>query len=382
MKSIGGKALSVTDGIRRIPGAKILDRYILNELAGSFFFGIMAFTIIFIAGDLLFQAANLIIEKGVSLMVVARLFVYRLPEVILLTVPMSSLLATLLTFGRLSVNSEIVAIQAAGISFRRVLRPVLGISAVLAMLSLIGNETIVPFSNRASENLMKYEILQERPSVLKERVFLKDEQNGELKRVLYLGKLRPREGLMSDILVQEFDAGKLRRISTAVRGTWRSGEWWVEQGEVFEVADAGKVNLLFRFDRQRLLLNLSPEQLEKASRRPAEMSSIELLAHINILKAQGANLLPLWVLFHLKLSVPWSAMILAVLGASIGVRTPRRGGSGIGFGLCIIIVFAYYVVMSFSRALGETGNIPPLVAAWLPNVTFLLLGALFVRKAD
>lgn len=382
MKSIGGKALSVTDGIRRIPGAKILDRYILNELAGSFFFGIMAFTIIFIAGDLLFQAANLIIEKGVSLMVVARLFVYRLPEVILLTVPMSSLLSTLLTFGRLSVNSEIVAIQAAGISFRRVLRPVLGVSAVLAMLSLIGNETIVPFSNRASENLMKYEILQERPSVLKERVFLKDEQNGELKRVLYLGKLRPREGLMSDILVQEFDAGKLRRISTAVRGTWRSGEWWVEQGEVFEVADAGKVNLLFRFDRQRLLLNLSPEQLEKASRRPAEMSSIELLAHINILKAQGANLLPLWVLFHLKLSVPWSAMILAVLGASIGVRTPRRGGSGIGFGLCIIIVFAYYVVMSFSRALGETGNIPPLVAAWLPNVTFLLLGALFVRKAD
>ena len=374
MKSTGGMSFSV--------GGKILDRYILNELSGSFVFGIMAFTVIFIAGDLLFQAANLIIEKGVSLMVVARLFVYRLPEVILLTVPMSSLLATLLTFGRLSVNSEIVAIQAAGISFRRVLRPVLGISAVLAMLTLIGNETIVPFSNRASENLMKYEILQERPSVLKERVFLKDEQNGELKRVLYLGKLRPREGLMSDILVQEFDAGKLRRISTAMRGTWKSGEWWVEQGEVFEVADAGKVNLLFRFDRQRLLLNLSPEQLEKASRRPAEMSSIELLAHINILKAQGANLLPLWVLFHLKLSVPWSAMILAVLGASIGVRTPRRGGSGIGFGLCIIIVFAYYVVMSFSRALGETGNLPPLIAAWLPNVTFLSLGALFVRKAD
>ena len=222
----------VSAGARRIPGMKILDGYIIRELAGSFVFGIMAFTIIFIAGDLLFQAANLIIEKGVSLLVVARLFVYRLPEVILMTVPMSSLLATLLTFGRLSVNSEIVAIQAAGISFRRVLRPVVGISAALAVLTLVGNESIVPFSNRASENLMKYEILQERPSVLKERVFLKDEQNGELKRVLYLGKLRPREGLMSDILVQEFDAGKLRRISTAQRGTWRSGEWWVEQGEV------------------------------------------------------------------------------------------------------------------------------------------------------
>jgi lipopolysaccharide export system permease protein len=372
----------VSAGARRIPGMKILDGYIIRELAGSFVFGIMAFTIIFIAGDLLFQAANLIIEKGVSLLVVARLFVYRLPEVILMTVPMSSLLATLLTFGRLSVNSEIVAIQAAGISFRRILRPVVGISAALAVLTLVGNESIVPFSNRASENLMKYEILQERPSVLKERVFLKDEQNGELKRVLYLGKLRPREGLMSDILVQEFDAGKLRRISTAQRGTWKSGEWWVEQGEVFEVQENGKVSLLFRFDRQRLLLNLSPEQLEKASRRPAEMSSIELLAHINILRAQGANLLPLWVLFHLKLSVPWSTLILAVLGASIGVRTPRRGGSGIGFGLCIMIVFAYYVLMSFSRALGEAGNIPPMLAAWLPNITFIVLGAVFIRKAD
>ena len=85
-----------------LPSLPLLDRLILNAAAGPFVFGVLIFTLIFVAGDLLFQAARLIIEQGVSLGVVTRLFLYRLPEVVAMTFPMSSLLSALLGFFVLS----------------------------------------------------------------------------------------------------------------------------------------------------------------------------------------------------------------------------------------------------------------------------------------
>ncbi len=367
--------------MKKKAGVGILDRFILKELSGSFLFGVTSFTMVFVAGDLLFQAANLIIEQGVSLGVVARLFIYRLPEVVMLTLPMASLLSSLLTFSRLSTNSELVALKSAGIPFHRILRPVFLASILVSLASTIGAETVVPFANRAAENLMKFEILQEKPSLLKEKVFLREEKDGLLQRVLYLGELKPKDGFMKDIVIQEFEEGRLRRISLADEGMWAGGEWWIENGQVFEVTPAGKVQSLFRFERQRLLLNLSPVQIEQASRRPSEMGSLELLAQIALMEQQGQNLAPLKVMFHLRLALPWASVVLAVLGSSLGVRS-TRAGPGIGFGLSVLIVFAYYVVMSFSRALGEAGYLPAFAAAWFPNGSFLLVGGYFARRAN
>ncbi|MDD3708076.1 MAG: LPS export ABC transporter permease LptG [Aminobacterium sp.] len=359
----------------------ILDRFILREMAGSFFFGVMAFTMVFVAGDLLFQIASLIIEKGISLCVVLRLFVYRLPEVVILTLPMACLLSALLTFGKLSANSEIVALKSSGISFQRILRPVIIGAIFVGIVALILNETVVPFSNRAAENLMRYEVMREKPSILKEQVFLRDESNGQLNRVIYIEKLQPRKGTMNNVLLQEFEGGKIKRITVGKTGLWKDGKWWINDGEVFQVAENGKVELLFRFDRQQFDLNLSPQQVEQASRKPSEMSAIELLTQIRLLQAQGGNKAPLWVLFHLRLAVPWASVVLAILGASLGVRS-HRTGSGVGFGLSVMIVFVYYVVMSLCKAFGETEHMPPFLAAWIPNVVFLLVGGYFARKAN
>ena len=111
------------------------------------------------------------------------------------------------------------------------------------------------------------------------------------------------------------------------------------------------------------------------------MSSTELLVQIALLSKEGRNLAPLKVMFHLRLALPWASVVLAVLGASLGVRS-SRAGPGIGFGLSVLIVFAYYVTMSFSRALGEAGYLFPVIAAWIPNVSFLLVGGYFARRAN
>jgi lipopolysaccharide export system permease protein len=366
----------------KLPGLRTLDRLVLREVAGPFVFGILIFTLIFVAGDLLFQAARLIIERGVPFGVVVRLFLYRLPEVVALTLPMSCLLSTLLGMTRLSDNSELVALKSLGISFRRVLRPVLAASFFVAAGALAFSETVVPFTSQAAETLMRYEILKNQSSALQEKVFLRDESGGELRRVIYLDRLDPAAGTMKGVMLHEFEGERLARTSLARQGLWKNGEWWIEDGQVFEVTEKGIVRLLFRFERQKLALNLSPAQLQRQTIRPADMSARELWSAIEETRAAGGGILRLRVLFHLRLALPWACIIMAVLGASFGASRQGRSGSSVGFGISVVIVFAYYVVMSLCRALGESGNMPPALAAWTPNAAFLAVGLFFSRRVD
>ena len=361
---------------------RLSDRLILGATAGPFLFGILIFTLIFVAGDLLFQAARLIIERGVSLGVVVRLFLYRLPEVVAMTLPMSSLLATLLGMSTLAAGSELIALKSLGIPFTRVLRPIVAASLLVSIIALSFNETVVPFTALAADRLMKYEILKNQASAVQEKVFLRDESGGQLRRVLYVDQLDTKEGVMNGVMMHDFDEGRLARTLTAQRGLWQEGQWWIEDGRVYDVNRDGEVSLLLRFERQRLALGLSPDQLQMSARRPANMSAHELWTYIRTAGTMGTDLSKLWVMFHLKLAVPWACVIMAVLGAGFGASRRGRSGSGVGFGISVVIVFAYYVVMSMCRALGEAGAIWPGLARWGPNIVFIVVALFFASRVD
>jgi len=358
-----------------------LDRYIITQTANAFVFGVLAFTVLLVAGDLLFEIADLMIERGVSLWVVSRLFIYKLPGVVVLTLPMASLLAALLTFSRLSSQSEIIAMKAAGIAFQRILRPVIAASVVVSIFAIFMNESIVPLSNKAADNIFRFEVAGEQPSLLKEQIFLRDEQGGQLKRVVYIAKLFQNRGEMQDILIQDFEEGAMSRITNAEKAYWKEGKWFLEDGKTFEVAKSGKVDLLFSFETQEMPQLLEPAKIARASRDPDEMSALELREYINIMEKQGANTAPLRVMFHLKLSLPWACVILALLGSSLGVR-PHRTGSGVGLAVSVMVVFVYYVLMSFFKSFGEAGYLPPLVAAWMPNLLFFAYALRLAFRAN
>ncbi len=361
----------------------LLNKLILGACAGPFMFGILIFVLIFVAGDLLFQAARLIIEQGVSLGIVLRLFFYRLPEVIVMTIPMSSLLSTLLGMSTLNGGSEIIALKSLGIPFTRILRPVFFASVMISIIGFGLNETVVPFGAIAADRLMKFEIMKNQASMVQEKVFLRDEENGKLKRVLYIDELDPEKGILSGIMMHEFDDdGRLSHTLNARRGIWLNSQWWIEDGRMYDVDGEGEIRLLLRFERQRLALRLSPEQLQRSTRRPGDMSAHELWSYIRQGEAIDSQLAQLWVMFHLKTAVPWACVIMAVLGASFGASRRGRSGGGVGFGISVVIVFAYYVVMSLCRAFGEAGAIPPIIAGWGPNAVFLVAALYFARRVD
>ena len=327
----------------------------------------------------MFQAVKLIIEQGVALGVVTRLFFYRLPEVIVMTIPMSTLLSALLGMSSLGSGSELVALKSLGIPFTRILRPVILTSVLISLTGFLLNETVVPFGAEAADKLMKFEIMKNQASAVQEKVFLRDEKDGKLKRVVYINELDADKGTLSGIMLHEFnDEGRLVSTLNALRGKWEAPQWKIEDGRMYDVDADGEVRLLARFESQRLSLGMSPAQLQRSTRRPADMSAHELYEYIK----DGADLPELWVLFHLKTAVPWACVIMALLGAGFGATRRGRSGGGVGFGISVVIVFAYYVVMSLCRALGEAGNIPPFVAGWGPNIVFFVLGIYFARRVD
>ena len=365
----------------RLSHCCILDRFILGQVLAPFLFGIMSFTVILVAGSLLFKIADLVIQRGVSLGVVTRLFLYSLPGVIMMTIPMSSLLATLLGFGSMSANSELVALKSSGLSFARIIRPVIIASLFISMATFVMNETLVPASQKAAANVLRYEVFKKSPPVMKQNVFLKEEKDGSLRRVIYIESVKPRSGEMKGIFVQEFEEGFIRRIISAAEGDWVDGEWWLSDGQVFDVPKTGEVNMLFSFKRQKLDFSMTPTDIGRDSKDPDEMNLSELYSAIKNLQKQGMDTGKLWMLFNLRIAVPWASVVLALVGAAVGSR-PQRSASSVGLGLSVIIVFVYYVVMSFCQSLGEAGYIPGIVAAWIPNFVFLTVGLMLAKKAN
>ncbi|MEG1501812.1 MAG: LPS export ABC transporter permease LptG [Synergistaceae bacterium] len=360
---------------------KTLDRFILQELIPSFFFGIMSFTIILVAGSLLFQIAELVIQKGVSFGIVIRLFFYSLPKLVAYTIPMSCLLAALLGFGKMSANSEIVALKSAGLSFQRIVRPVILVSILVSLGAFFINETLVPVCERAASNIMKFEVLKQSPLVFKEKIFVKEESGGNLNRIIYIDKMHATTGEMHGVIVEEFDEGRLARITSAKSGYWVSGTWWIEQGNVFEIDKESNVNLLYKFDKQALTLNMNPNDVSNVETKPDQMTIPELLTAIKIASKSGLDTSSLWMVLHIRISVPWACVVLALVGAALGSR-PQRSSSSVGLGLSVIIVFVYYVILSFTQSFGDAGYLPPLLAAWVANIIFLVVGLLLCKNAN
>ena len=360
---------------------KALDRFILGELKGPFFFGLIAFSIILVAGGLLFQMADLIIQKHVPLGMVIRLFIYYMPRLVVFTIPMSCLLAALLGFGKLSANSEIVALKAVGLSFQRIVRPVIMASFVVSIAAFLINESVVPVSERAAANVMKYEVLREAAPMFTQKVFIKEESGGQINRVIYIDKMDNATKEMRDVTVEEFEEGRLTRIVMANSGIWTDGSWWLEDGAVYEIKNDKSVARLFSFDRQALRLNMKPDEVAKEERSIDEMTRPEPMYEIDLKERMGEDTGEISMAVNLRLAVPWACLIFALLGAALGCR-PQRSSSSVGLGFSVIIIFVYYVIMSFSRALGESGSLPPVLAAWVANVIFLVISLILCSRAN
>ena len=347
----------------------ILDRYVIREVLSPFLLCIGGFTIILLSGYL-FELMDLIFVKKIPVTTVLRLLGYKLPSIIVLTLPLAVLFATLLALGRLAKDNELTIMRMAGLSLLRMAAPLLVIGAIVSGITYLANEKIVPEMNHREANLVRHIIFQDAPPSVEEQVFFRDPED----RFFYIGKVDSQRHQLQEIMIYDTKAGPYPRLITAATGEYGDSQWYLQDGTVQELDEQGFVKGQVRFQHMELPLTGKPERFFGQQKTTSEMSRQELGEHIELFQKSGLQVDDFVVDYHLKLALPGASLVFVFLGAPLCFYF-GRGGKMFGVVLSLIIMFLYYVVTSIARSLGANGLFPPLLAAWMGNLLFGGLGA-------
>jgi len=356
---------------------KILDRYIIREFIGPLLFGLALFLFALIM-DRLFDLMDLVFNRGVSPVTVGFLLLCLLPSIAAMTLPMATLLASLMAMGRLAQDRELMAMKSAGISLVRLAAPVAGVGAALSIMLLFFNGTVLPEANSMYKKIF-FEIVKKRATVaFKERVFVREFDQ----YLLYFNKKVGNEGDLRDLCILDLSIRPARFI-TARRGRLvvdqeaMKVKLNLEDGVVDQPLDrVGDQYSRIKFAAYELALDI--KQAFGGGR--LFVKGISEMNYGDLLRAMGDQAQPnsdrrsFEVEFNQRIALAFAPLFCVLIGIPLGALA-RRGG-GVGIVLSLGVIFVYYVMLTLSQGFAESGNLPAWLALWIPNAFMAVAGAL------
>lgn len=356
---------------------KIIDKYILKEVVPPFLFGLAAFTSLLLV-NILFTAIDYI-NQGIAARIVAKWVSLNIPAILVMTLPMSSLLGSLLTFGRLSGHSEITAMLAGGVSLTRIMRSLIILSFILSIATVAFNDRVVSPANIAKEQLMTGNPANTLSNIVKENFQYPIFDSSGRPRYLWMAsKFNGTDFSMENVKLFEFSNTDSVKVIVAKTAAWIDNVWQFKDGYFSTLGTDDQAYA--DFDTHSIINNVPPrEMLVEADGKPDNMTLKQLKEYMDILQRRGSDIRVLMVEYHLKIAIPFACLIFTVIGAPFGLQ-PNRGGSSVGLGLSIVLIFIYYVSMIVSKSMGQNGVIAPMLAAWVPNFIFMALGLFMIAR--
>ena len=359
----------------------ILDRYILKQLFDIFVLGVIIFTSIIFASETFTQLIKQISLYGIPFHIAIMMVVLNLPQVFVLTIPISTLFATVMTVNDLSLKSEITIFKACGISIARIARPILCFAIVMTFVSFFINELIVPSTTVQSKSLAIYSLEQKYIPENKVNFTIKDiNKEGKLKRLFYAQWCKDKT--LNNVTLVDISNPKQVRIIQAKKGVTSNYGWKFDNGVVYTISKDGKIFNTSLFEESDVKFGIGDVN-EMVKESTNEFNFFKLLKHIktNTAELEEKERLEYKINLFDKLALPATTFALALIGIPLAI-TPPRVRYNRGFLFSIFIIFVYYVIRAFSLNLGITGKIPYYIAAWLPVLLITFIGSiLFYRKA-
>ena len=358
-----------------------LDKYIIKQFKNSLLFILLAIWLIFLLVDLIDHLADFM-DKHASLFSVAKYYLFYSPFVLVLTLPIAMLLATLFSIGKLSRKNEITAMKSSGMSLYRILLPVFILGLVISFLTMAVGEIILPYTNEKKLEVKRVEIEKGTPyKNINLYNLLVQDQAGTIFR---LKRYHSQKKFGTEVLVQRFKDSHLLEWIEAQRMSWTGDGWLLEKGHHRIFSDSLSLpqsEEYKTFDRLlRLDFKISPEALTKREKLTEEMGYRELASYIDAKKQTKQEVPKELTDLYFKVAFPFVSFIIVLFGAPLAAN-PRRSGLAISFGVGLFVSFAYYVLLQISRSLGYSQNLPPLLAAWLVNIIFVVVGMVILMKA-
>jgi LPS export ABC transporter permease LptG/LPS export ABC transporter permease LptF len=372
-------------------------RYVFREVFTPTLLGLAIYTFVLLM-NAIFSVAELAIRKNLPVTSVFKLLALSLPQFLALTIPMSVLLGTLIGVGRLSADSEVIALRACGVSYRRILMPVLALGALGWLACCCMVIWIEPQSNfirhRLATRLMLRSDLRKE---LKPRVFF-EELPGLL---LYSDKVYQGGSSLEYVLLYQTDPQGRDLITSARRGhldydpSTGNLRLLMEAGlthrsdptdpEDYQVYGADRQMVLREADagfKLRLRLLKEPQQKNYREQSLKELAvtwnkASEIDHEPTRRKLRGA----IDVVFHERFAIPAACLVFAVIGFPLGIYN-RRGGKSSGITLSLAVVLVYWLILTTGENLATEARVPPLVALWTGNILFTAAGILLIWRRE
>lgn len=372
------------------------DRYILRQFIQTFLFGILAFVTIYLVVDLI-ENLDDFSDRNVPAPIVVKYYLYYIPEIIKLIVPISMLLAGLFTFSRLDSTHELTALRAAGRSMRRIALPLLGVGLLVGGTMIWFNGWVVPTTNKKHFDIRRHYLgrdivggtnnlnLRISPTLHLQMDYFNQEKGTanlvSLERLDSAARLvipetvtergegigrLPTDTIRTLAVVERIDAQQMVYDST-------KKEWKMLNGIARNLSDPERVAATPFAERVIPGLPITPEELNLSQQKSDELTLQELRARIEQERLSGRDVRGLMIDYHSKFAFPFAAFIVVFFGIPFS-SAQRKGGAAIPIALTALISAAYLVFTEVSKTLSFTADIPPVVTAWLANGIFLLIG--------
>lgn len=348
----------------------LLARYVGREYVRFLLLALGTFVIIYFVVDF-FDRVGRFVQKDVPPGVVVEYFLARVPASIVQVMPIALLLASQLSLLVLSRSNEIVAMRACGVSPGVVVLPLLALAGVTSLGTLALSELIVPPAS-ARALAIESRFLDRPPSGLPERqrnVWYRADRS-----IYNINAVDRRENRLLGVSVFTFDdAFNLVHRIDAAEARYVGPDWEFRDVVERTFGPDGQV-IAGRVARKAVPLPETPSQIARGRRELDAMSYVELRRNVEQLEARGYDVARYRTDLHSKLALPAAGIVMTLLGIPLALRVGREGGTAVGVVLTLALGFAFWVAISVGLAFGRSGVLPPLVAAWGPNVSFFLAG--------
>ena len=354
-----------------------LDRYVLNQFFRIFFASAIGFPLLVILIDATDNLSKYL-NRNIPPKQLALSYVYFIPESLFMALPAAVLFATVFTIGAMTRHSEVTAAKASGISFYRLIAPMLFGALFATGIGIVLGETVPVATTRRNE------IIGDRAARTGARYnFAYSAEHGRVYTVRNLDARPGRRPAMRQIQVQRRGTGPEypTLVTNSQEAEWLPGEsrWRMRDGVTHIVSsetDVVTLRFLFSFDNH---LKELPEELLQRANLPDEMQREALGRYIAAMSRSGVDVNSVRVERMLRIAVPVTCLIIFIFGAPLATSN-QRGGAAFGVGIALATTILFLMLVQLTKAVGSNGIVQPEVAAWIPSMAFGLAGLVLLAR--
>ena len=367
----------------------VYDRYIFTQVLITTIVAILLFTIVWIAPEMLLNTIKKILEGAYTVKTGILVLIYELPKILGKAFPVGLLLGSLFTFDKLSKDSELTIFRAVGMSFSRILRPLLVLSFIVTYLCFLTYDKWIPYSCEKLDEIKGGQVLTQ-------YIYTKKDENGHPEQAVIVSRFFQNE--MNDVIVMNFsrevfnDLHGLENILVAElghKGVNAKGEpsWVLENVTSYDIDSEGIFKKISKMKRVDILngedANDAYTIMIDSTKKDRDFNNKDLKHYVDLLKKENLDedYRLMYNKYLQRFFHPFVCVLLAIMGCLLGFSKPREQRL-IGFTIAIGCIFVYYITLPFFDLLAEKGVLHPLITAAFPPTAFLCAIIAFYKSRD